>query len=75
LSSSRVVVTRGVRRLDILTATPGRVRASLRIEPYNLNRLHGLHGGLICTLVDTMGSLALSSRGLWLTGVCVRSRL
>ncbi|SCZ89161.1 BZ3500_MvSof-1268-A1-R1_Chr1-1g00998 [Microbotryum saponariae] len=28
-----------------------------------------LHGGLTSSLVDSMGSLALSSRGLWMTGV------
>jgi len=28
-----------------------------------------LHGGVIASLVDTMGSLSLSSRGLWKTGV------
>ena len=34
-----------------------------------VNRLGGLHGGVIASLVDTMGTLALSSRGMWLTGV------
>lgn len=34
-----------------------------------VNRLNGLHGGLISSLVDTMGSLALSSKGYWMTGV------
>lgn len=29
----------------------------------------GLHGGLIASLVDTMGSLALASKGMYMTGV------
>ncbi|KAK4705584.1 molecular chaperone GrpE, partial [Phenoliferia sp. Uapishka_3] len=28
-----------------------------------------MHGGLTSSLVDTMGSLALSSKGMWMTGV------
>ncbi|KAI5478462.1 putative PaaI thioesterase family protein [Pseudohyphozyma bogoriensis] len=28
-----------------------------------------LHGGLTSSLIDSMGSLALSSKGLWMTGV------
>ncbi|GAA5918176.1 hypothetical protein JCM6882_002318 [Rhodosporidiobolus microsporus] len=31
--------------------------------------MQGLHGGLIASLVDTMGSLALASRGMFMTGV------
>ena len=28
-----------------------------------------VHGGLILSLTDTMGSLAIASRGKWMTGV------
>ena len=31
-----------------------------------------MHGGLTSSLVDTMGSLALSSKGMWMTGVSCR---
>jgi len=55
--------------MKIVSARPGYVRASYKIEPYNVNRLKSLHGGLVCSLVDTMGSLALSSRGMFMTGV------
>lgn len=55
--------------LQILSAKPGLVRAELTIGKTNLNRLGSLHGGLICTLTDTMGSLALASRGMYSTGV------
>lgn len=33
--------------------------------------VQGLHGGVIASLVDTMGSLALASRGLYMTGVSI----
>ncbi|BGP57208.1 hypothetical protein JCM8202v2_004848 [Rhodotorula sphaerocarpa] len=33
--------------------------------------LQGLHGGVIASLVDTMGSLALASRGMYMTGVSI----
>ena len=55
--------------LRILAARPGLVRASVRIRSENLNRLGTLHGGAICSLTDTLGSLALASRGLYSTGV------
>lgn len=56
--------------LHIRSAHPsGVVKASLQIEQRNVNRLSSLHGGLISTLVDTGGSLSLSARGFWLTGV------
>ncbi|KAI9465619.1 Thioesterase/thiol ester dehydrase-isomerase [Lactarius psammicola] len=54
--------------LSILNARPGVVEASLRIEPYNVNRV-GVHGGLIMSLTDTLGSLAVASHGQYMTGV------
>ncbi|PWN93166.1 Thioesterase/thiol ester dehydrase-isomerase [Acaromyces ingoldii] len=53
----------------LIHAQPGLVRLGLTIGKHNVNRLGSLHGGLICTLTDTMGSLALASRGLYSTGV------
>ncbi|CAK5284175.1 unnamed protein product [Mycena citricolor] len=82
--------------LQILNATPGLVNASLKVEPYNLNRVgntlnfdaprqvvflcgsqgcsvadstHPVHGGLILSLTDTLGSLAVASKGHFMTGV------
>ncbi|KIY45617.1 Thioesterase/thiol ester dehydrase-isomerase [Fistulina hepatica ATCC 64428] len=55
--------------LHIESAKPGEVIASLKIEPYNLNRVGVLHGGLIMSLTDTLGSLAVSTKGHWMTGV------
>ncbi|KAK0563230.1 hypothetical protein OC861_004912 [Tilletia horrida] len=55
--------------LKVVKAVPGRVEATLKIQQHNVNRLQTLHGGLICTLTDTMGSLAVASKGLYSTGV------
>ncbi|OSX59920.1 hypothetical protein POSPLADRAFT_1075380 [Postia placenta MAD-698-R-SB12] len=57
--------------LKILEAKPGLLRASLKIEPYNLNRVGTVHGGLIMSLTDTAGSLAVATKGQFLTGVSV----
>ncbi|EPT05301.1 hypothetical protein FOMPIDRAFT_1021575 [Fomitopsis schrenkii] len=57
--------------LKIFDAKPGSLKASLKIEPYNLNRVGTVHGGLIMSLTDTMGSLAVATKGQFLTGVSV----
>lgn len=49
--------------LKVLSAVPGVVRASMEVQPHQVNRLGSMHGGLTSSLVDTMGSLALSSKG------------
>ncbi|KIY69328.1 thioesterase thiol ester dehydrase-isomerase [Cylindrobasidium torrendii FP15055 ss-10] len=54
--------------LVIEKATPGVVHTSMKIESYNVNRV-GAHGGLILSLTDTLGSLAVASKGYWMTGV------
>ncbi|PBK95980.1 Thioesterase/thiol ester dehydrase-isomerase [Armillaria gallica] len=43
--------------LVVEQAKPGVVQASLKIEPYNINRVGVTHGGLIMSLTDTMGAL------------------
>ncbi|OJA10369.1 hypothetical protein AZE42_08713 [Rhizopogon vesiculosus] len=55
--------------LVINRAVPGTVDFSLKIEPYNLNRVGTVHGGLIMSLTDTLGSLAVASKGHYMTGV------
>ncbi|KAI0320517.1 Thioesterase/thiol ester dehydrase-isomerase [Amylostereum chailletii] len=55
--------------LNVISARPGCVEASLNIEPYNVNRVGTVHGGLILSLTDTMGSLAVGSKGHYMTGV------
>ncbi|GAK66409.1 thioesterase/thiol ester dehydrase-isomerase [Moesziomyces antarcticus] len=56
-------------QLKINSARPGFVAATFTIGKHNLNRLGSLHGGCIATLTDTMGSLAIASKGLYSTGV------
>ncbi|KAJ7069713.1 HotDog domain-containing protein [Mycena amicta] len=55
--------------LKLVSAVPGRVTASLKIEPYNLNRVGTVHGGLVLSLTDTLGSLAVATKGQYMTGV------
>ncbi|KAJ7644150.1 HotDog domain-containing protein [Roridomyces roridus] len=57
------------RPLQLHSATPGVVTASLKVEPYNLNRVGTVHGGLVLSLTDTLGSLAVGSKGQFMTGV------
>ncbi|PAV16917.1 Thioesterase thiol ester dehydrase-isomerase [Pyrrhoderma noxium] len=57
--------------LQIHRAVPGELEASLKIEPYNLNRVGTVHGGLILSLTDTLGSLAVATKGCYMTGVSV----
>ncbi|KAF8798957.1 Thioesterase/thiol ester dehydrase-isomerase [Phlegmacium glaucopus] len=54
--------------LVIHRAVPGSVEASLKVEQYNTNRV-GVHGGLILSLTDTLGSLAVATKGHFMTGV------
>ena len=55
--------------MRITAASPGKVSFELPIEKQHTNRLGILHGATIATMVDTSGSLALASRGLYSTGV------
>ncbi|KDQ62344.1 hypothetical protein JAAARDRAFT_30238 [Jaapia argillacea MUCL 33604] len=55
--------------LNIHHAKPGLVECTLKIEPYNLNRVGTVHGGLIMSLTDTLGSLAVATKGHYMTGV------
>lgn len=56
-------------QLHIHRALPGRISGTFQIGSHNLNRLGTLHGGCIATLTDTIGSLAIASKGLYSTGV------
>ncbi|GAA6062671.1 hypothetical protein JCM10212_000571 [Sporobolomyces blumeae] len=55
--------------LRVLDAKPGTIWAEMEVQRHQVNRLGSLHGGVIASVVDTMGSLALSSKGLFMTGV------
>ncbi|KAE9393557.1 Thioesterase/thiol ester dehydrase-isomerase [Gymnopus androsaceus JB14] len=52
--------------LQVVQAVPGEVNASLKIESYNVNRV-GVK--LSSSITDTLGSLAVASKGYWMTGV------
>ncbi|KIW88984.1 uncharacterized protein Z519_10468 [Cladophialophora bantiana CBS 173.52] len=56
-------------QMRITAAEPGKVNFELPIEKQHTNRLGILHGATLATMVDTSGSLALASRGLYSTGV------
>ncbi|EPX71131.1 acyl-CoA thioesterase [Schizosaccharomyces octosporus yFS286] len=57
--------------IQILRAIPGFVECSLKLENRHLNRMGNLHGGCIAALTDLGGSLALASRGLFVSGVSI----
>lgn len=63
------VEPRLIENMKITAASPGKVSFELPIEKQHTNRLGILHGATIATMVDTSGSLALASRGLYSTGV------
>ncbi|KAJ8103125.1 HotDog domain-containing protein [Lipomyces tetrasporus] len=56
-------------RLKLVDAVPGHVKLELTIEKSHTNRLEILHGGTVASLADLAGSLAVSSRGMFSTGV------
>ncbi|EXJ85746.1 hypothetical protein A1O1_06114 [Capronia coronata CBS 617.96] len=55
--------------MRITAAEPGKVNFELDIEKHHTNRLGILHGATLAAMVDTGGSLAVASRGLYSTGV------
>lgn len=52
-------------KVDILSASPGKVVCEMRVEEEDTNRGGTLHGGLTATLVDVVSTLAImySERG------------
>ncbi|RMZ84390.1 hypothetical protein DV738_g633, partial [Chaetothyriales sp. CBS 135597] len=66
---SKTTALKFVESLRITDASPGQVSFTLPIAKQHTNRLGILHGATLATLVDTSGSLALASRGLYSTGV------
>ncbi|CAB10079.1 putative esterase C31F10.02 [Schizosaccharomyces pombe] len=57
--------------IQIISAVPGFVECSLKLQKHHLNRMGNLHGGCIAALTDLGGSLALASRGLFISGVSI----
>ncbi|CAI2180372.1 16342_t:CDS:2 [Funneliformis geosporum] len=56
-------------KMTITDAIDGKVTCELPIEKIHLNRVGSVHGGLLSTLVDIGGSLAIASKGMHATGV------
>ncbi|WFD30965.1 hypothetical protein MSPP1_001991 [Malassezia sp. CBS 17886] len=56
-------------RLAITAARPGRIVTDFPIAQENVNRASTLHGGMISTLVDSVGSLSVASYGWFNTGI------
>lgn len=54
---------------SIISAKPGYVHLKFLVDKHNLNRQGTLNGGCIASLIDSAGSLAVSSHGLYFTGV------
>ena len=63
LMTSDGTFNRHLQRVKILSSGGGKLTAELLVQREDVNRRGTLHGGLTCTLVDIMSSLAfLSSR-------------
>ncbi|XP_042362108.1 acyl-coenzyme A thioesterase 13 [Plectropomus leopardus] len=56
---------RVISKLDVLSASPGKVVCEMRVEEEHTNRGGTLHGGMTATLVDDVSTLAImySERG------------
>ncbi|TIA90890.1 hypothetical protein E3P92_02351 [Wallemia ichthyophaga] len=54
---------------SVISAKPGFVHLRFIVDKHNLNRQGSLNGGCIASLIDSAGSLAVSSHGLYFTGV------
>uniref|UniRef100_G3NLE3 Acyl-coenzyme A thioesterase 13 n=1 Tax=Gasterosteus aculeatus TaxID=69293 RepID=G3NLE3_GASAC len=48
-----------LRKVDVLSATPGKVVCEMRVEEEHTNRGGTLHGGLTATLVDVISTMAI----------------
>ncbi|KAF9312486.1 hypothetical protein BG000_001703 [Podila horticola] len=55
--------------LKLVSAQQGKVLSELTVAPQHLNRLGGCHGGLLSTIVDVGGSLAIAAEDMHATGV------
>ncbi|KAG9321505.1 hypothetical protein KVV02_001938 [Mortierella alpina] len=55
--------------LKLISASKGSILCELQVEKQHLNRLGGCHGGLLSTVVDIGGSLAIAAENMHATGV------
>ncbi|GMM52294.1 hypothetical protein DASB73_032570 [Starmerella bacillaris] len=59
------------KELYVVSASDSHVVLRLPIQFIHSNRLQSVHGGLLSSLVDIGGSLSISTKGLFKTGVSV----
>ncbi|KAF9312780.1 hypothetical protein BG003_005938 [Podila horticola] len=55
--------------LKLVSASKGSIQCELEVAHQHLNRLGGCHGGLLSTIVDVGGSLAIAAENMHATGV------
>ncbi|KAF9348202.1 hypothetical protein BGX34_002622 [Mortierella sp. NVP85] len=55
--------------LKLVSASKGSILCELDVGKEHLNRLGGCHGGLLSTIVDIGGSLAIAAEDMHATGV------
>ncbi|KAG0321424.1 hypothetical protein BGZ99_003936 [Dissophora globulifera] len=55
--------------LKLVSVSKGTCLAELEVAPHHLNRLGGCHGGLLSTIVDVGGTLAIAADGMHATGI------
>ncbi|KAM9383783.1 acyl-coenzyme A thioesterase 13 [Pholidichthys leucotaenia] len=62
---------RVLRKVDVLSASPGKLVCELRVDEEHINRGGTLHGGLTATLVDVISTVAIMSSERGAPGVSV----
>ncbi|NP_001279122.1 acyl-coenzyme A thioesterase 13 [Callorhinchus milii] len=60
-----------LRKMNVVSASPGKVVCELKVEEEHVNRSSALHGGLIATIVDVVSTTALLNTERATPGVSV----
>lgn len=58
-------------KVNVLSASPGKIVCEMKVEEEHINKLGTLHGGLTATLVDVISTAALMHTERGLPGVSV----
>ncbi|KPP71128.1 hypothetical protein Z043_109993 [Scleropages formosus] len=62
---------RVLRKVNIVSASPGKVVCEMKVEEEHLNRMGTLHGGMTATIVDVISTTALLYTERGVPGVSV----
>ncbi|KAM4704871.1 acyl-coenzyme A thioesterase 13 [Rhinophrynus dorsalis] len=62
---------RVLNKVDVVSASPGKVVCEMKVEEEHTNRLGTMHGGLTATLVDMVSTAALLNTERGIPGVSV----